>query len=94
MHPPLQEQSRHGFSYDIAPPHDHRVFSWDLFAGCFDETDAASWSARLEAGLTEMKQPDIDRVKSVNVFVWRDASDQRIGVEMLRDRKLQEDAID
>ena len=56
--------------------------------------DDAGRSARREAGLAALQAACVDGMEAVDVLVGSDCLEETLGVDVLRQRKLDEDAVD
>ena len=84
----------HGFADDVAAAeHD------GVFAGYVDPTAAqhlhdAGGGTRLQAGLPALQTADVHGMEAVDILIGSDGFEEPFGVDVGRQRKLNEDAVD
>jgi hypothetical protein len=90
----VQEEHRHRFAHDVAPPHDHRSLALDLDPLPLQELDDSRGRAGARGGTVLDQLSRVDGVKSVDVLLGNDAIEELARVEMVGERKLQQDRVD
>ena len=89
-----QQQLRHRLAdQDRAPDH-HRILAGKIAEPVLEQHQRTKRRAGDKAGQAQRKPAGADRGQPVNVLVRADPRDHRLLVEVLRERQLNEDAVD
>src|SRR6188508_1092889 len=90
----LQKQHCHRLTDNIASADNDRVPAADRNFRTFQYLDNARWRTRDQRILTERKSSNIHRMKTVDVFRRIDRLEYLACIDLRRQRKLDEDAVD
>src|SRR3990167_9580142 len=91
----LHEDSGKGLTHDIASAYNHDVFPFDGDATCFKKDfDSVRGTRKKPILVTEQHFPHIERMKSIDIFLRPNSGSDRLFMDMVRKRQLDENAID
>src|SRR5712692_377449 len=90
----VHEQKGHGFADDVAAAEDDGVGAFDGDAVTAKNLHASRGSAGDESGAAADETTEIYRMKTVNVFCGIDGFENALGVDLGREGKLDENAVD
>ena len=89
-----EQELRHRLADDVRAADDHGVQAGEVAELGLQQLQAAERRARDEAGEADGEPAGVDRVEAVDVLVGIDGEDDRVGVDMRRQRQLDEDPVD
>jgi hypothetical protein len=90
----VHEQQRHGFADDVAAAKDDGLGAFDLDIVAAKNLHAACGSAGDKSRASTDQPAEIDRMKAVHVFRGIDGLEDALGIDVYRERKLNEDPVD
>ena len=90
----LQEHQSHGFTNNIAATDHDSVFALEGIANALKHLHAAKWGTWPEAFHARHQSASAGDMKSVYIFSGADGLDDFLCIDMGRQRKLDQDAVD
>jgi len=90
----VQQKHGGGLAYDVAAADYHSVLAGDGDVAALEDLDDTRRRARREGGATGLEAAGVDGMEAVNIFLGRDGVEEGLGVNLLGQRKLDEDAVD
>ncbi len=91
----LKKKHRSGFADNVAAANDdYGVLASDGNAAALEDLNDTCGRARGESGAPCLKAAGVDGMKAVNILNWIDRIQQRLGVNLGGERKLDEDTVD
>ena len=91
----MHRKQRGGLADNQTAAEHHNVFARERDAGAVEQLHDAGGRAGDETGVVLLREfAEIQRVETIDVFVRRDAAEDGEFVEVFRQRRLDEDAVD
>src|SRR3989344_2853762 len=89
----IEQKVSSWFAYNGTAADDDGVLARDR-GGCFDEMENSESGAWHKVGNFRSHRSDIDGVEAIDVFLWIDCCDNVLLADVLRQWKLDKDAMD
>ena len=89
-----EQQLRHRLAEQVGASDHDRAGSGELHAGLLKQDHHPDGRARAQAGQAQGQTPGVEDAEPIDVLVGIDASGQSVGVEVVGDGQLAEDAAD
>jgi len=90
----VQEHERQGLAHDVAAAHDDGLFPLDGNPAAVEQFDHPQRRAGPVYRAPGEEAPDVDGVEPVDVLAGVDRLDDHVGIDVLRQGQLHEDAVD
>ena len=92
--PFLDHDGHHGFAHDVGAAHHHHFLTLGIAVGPIDELLAARRGAGQEGIVADQDAAHVHRMEGVHVFVGINAVEHLVGVDVLGQGQLHQDAVD
>ena len=90
----MEQEHGHRFTDDVAAPDDDGVLTGDRNVVTPENLNDAVGRAGAQAGASGREQADVERMETVDIFFGRDGEQDALRIDVRRQRKLYENAID
>ena len=90
----VQQHHRRRLADNVGPSDDDGVLPSDRQLAAPQNLDDARWCAGRESRLAALQPSHIHRMEAVDVLVRRDRLEQPLGIDVLRQGQLDQDAVD
>ncbi len=92
--PFLDHDGHHGFAHDVGAAHHHHFLTLGIAVGPIDELLAARRGAGQEGIVADQDAAHVHRMEGVHVFVGINAVEHLVGIDVLGQGQLHQDAVD
>jgi hypothetical protein len=91
----VRVRQQHGdwLADDVAASYNHGFLPGDFDAGAREDLHAAGGGARHQAGALRGEVADVHGMEAIHIFFRRDFEQHALGIDLLGERKLDEDAV-
>src|SRR6185312_15075862 len=90
----VQEKHRDWLADNIAAANDDCMLAADGEVAALENFDDACRRAGGESGAAGLEFAGIHGMESIHIFGWRDGVEEKLGVDLLGKRELNQDAVD
>ena len=90
----VQQQLRHRLADDVGAADDDGALAREIAEAVLQQHEAAERRARHQALAAGREPPGIDDMEAVDILGRIDGVEDRLGIDLLRQRQLDEDAVD
>ena len=89
-----QQQRSHRLTNNIRSAHNHRILTRQITGIRTQQHHTAQRCAGDQSRLTSGQPPNINQMKSINIFVWIDRINHGMGIDLSRQRQLDQNSMD
>src|SRR5260370_13994637 len=89
----MHEQESHGLADNVAAAEDHGIRAFDRYVAAAENFHTAGRRTSDEAGTPAQEAAEIDGMEPVDIFCGINGLKDALGVNLRRQRKLDEDAV-
>ena len=90
----VEQEHGGGLADDVAAPDDDSMLAGDGKAAALEDFNDAGGRAGRERGTASEQAAGVDGVKAVNILGGSDGVEEDFGIDLRRERELDEDAVD